>query len=77
MTGGATVRRGPLGAGWERNQPNNQRNRGEALHKDILRQIAKCELSILTAVESQVRSAFRTLAVVTTWPTCRCVWSAT
>ncbi len=23
------------------------------------------------------RSAFTTLAVVTTWPVCRCVWSAT
>ena len=77
MSRHATVRRGPLGAGWERNQSDKQRNRGEGLHKDILRQIPKRELSILTAVESQARSAFRTLAVVTTWPTCRCVWSAT
>jgi hypothetical protein len=66
-----------LGAGRERSHCNNQRYRGEVLHKNILRPIAKCARVILKVVDGQPRSASSTLAVVTTCPTCRCVWSAT
>jgi hypothetical protein len=48
MTGEASAQPTPLGAGRERNQRNSQRNREEALHKHILRPIAKCELAIFS-----------------------------
>jgi hypothetical protein len=77
MTREASVSRAMLGADRKRNQRKNQRNRGEVLHKDILRPNAKCARVILTTIDGQPRSALSNLAVVTTWPTCRCVWSAT
>jgi hypothetical protein len=46
----ASTRPSPLGASRERNHYNSQRNREEALHKNILRLFAKCELAILAAV---------------------------
>jgi len=73
MTREASVRRSTLGAGGQHNKHQNQRNRGEALHKDILRPNAIYARAILTAVDGQPRSALSTLAVVTTWPTCRWV----
>jgi hypothetical protein len=49
----ASVSRAVLGADWQRNQNENQRNRGEVLHKDILRPNAKCALVIRTVFETQ------------------------
>jgi hypothetical protein len=41
----ASARYGALGAGWKRNSNDNQRNRGETLHEDILRLFAHCVLA--------------------------------
>jgi hypothetical protein len=73
MTREASVGPTVLCASRHRNQCENQRNRGEVLHKVILLPFSESKREIPTAVKSQARNALSTLAVVTTWPTCLCV----
>ena len=50
----AAAKCGPLGAGRKRNPNQNQRNRGETLHEDILQLFAYCGLAATQPADSSI-----------------------